>query len=237
MAYELRSKGIFDRQGFKKPTSTSIDYEPPVPIPKRLRTKVQCSKEFVDEVLSKKAKRSFATCSSSLPVLCSKVIHLLPEDSLQKYKDKFLYKHVDPEYFVDSTAEIELKTNFLKPFVNHHLLKFIGMKRKHNPDCVKAFYCNLEITHAGLKNSDYDKFSFVMSISKVVCKNMEMSNSQINQVKFDMRLLHLIVVKILARKPRNSSRVDDRDLYLMWSLTHGVETIGLGSSLIGLSIA
>lgn len=87
------------------------------------------------------------------------------------------------------------------------------------------------------KDSDYDKVSFVMSISKVVCKNMEMSNLRIHQVKFDMRLLHLIVVKILARKPRNSSRVDDSDLYLMWSLTHGVETIRLGSSLIGLSIA
>lgn len=153
--------------------------------------------------------------------MCSKVVHLLPEDKLQKYQDKFLYKLVDPEYFVDSTTEVELRTNFLKPFADNHILKFIVMKRKYNPDYAKSFYCNLEITHAGLesrfknkvvkfdyydfhmyfgmsyngsdmsiaKGYDYDTVYFLMSISKFVCENIDMSNLQISQVKFDIRLL------------------------------------------------
>lgn len=117
-------------------------------------------------------------------------------------------------------------TNFLKPFVDNHLLKFIGMESKYNLDYVKAFYCNLELITAlfesrfkkkvvkfdysdynkylGLsydgsnmfvsKSSDYDKISFLLSISKSVCENMEMSNFGISQLKFCMHLLHWIVV-------------------------------------------
>lgn len=47
-----------------------------------------------------------------------------------------------------------------------------------------------------------------------------MSNLRISEIKFGMRLLHWMVVKILARKPTNSSRDDDNDLFFMWSLTH-----------------
>lgn len=54
-----------------------------------------------------------------MTILCSKVAHLFPEDSLQKYQDKFLYKTVDPKYFVDATAEAELKTKFLKTFADN----------------------------------------------------------------------------------------------------------------------
>lgn len=77
---------------------------------------------------------------------------MLPKDNLQKYQDNFHYKPVDPEYFVNATTEVELKTKFLKPFANNNLLKFIGMKRKYNPDYVKAFYFNLELTSVGLES-------------------------------------------------------------------------------------
>lgn len=152
MAYELGYIIRFERQKSKKPTSTSINFEPQVPVPKRVITKVQGNKASVDGVLRKKEKISSATCSlnSYLALLCSKVIDLLPEDILQKYQDKFLYKPVDPEYYVDAISDIELRTNFLKPFADNHLMKFIGMKSKYNLDYVKAFYCNLELTTKGL---------------------------------------------------------------------------------------
>lgn len=221
--------------------------EPLVPIPKRSRKKVQWSKESTNGVLSKRTKCSSGSSSSSLILLHSKVAHLFAEDNLQKYQDKLLYKPVDPRYFIDSTAEVELKTKFLKPFADNNLLTFIGMKRKYNPDLVKAFYCNLELTIVGLesrfknnifkfvysnftkyfdltcegnlsntKKPEYDKALFVLAISKYVCEHMEISNFRISQIKFDMRLLRWIIVKILARKLANSSRDDDNDLFLMW---------------------
>lgn len=177
---------------------------------------------------------------------------MFPEDSLQKYQDKFLYKAVDHGYFVEATAKAELKTKILKPFADNNLLKFIGMKRKYNPYYVNAFYYNMELTFVGLKNrfknkvgkfdysdfnkyfglsyerlnmsnakeSNYDKVSFVLSISKYVCEHMEMSNLSISHIEFDMRLLHWIVVKILARKLTNSRRNDHNDLFFIWILTH-----------------
>lgn len=85
MAYELGYIIRFERQKSKKPTSTSINFEPQVPVPKRVITKVQGNKASVDGVLRKKEKISSATCSlnSYLALLCSKVIDLLPEDILQ----------------------------------------------------------------------------------------------------------------------------------------------------------
>lgn len=121
----------------------------------------------------KKAKRSFDISSSSLPLLCSKVAHLLLEDSLQKYQDKFPYKLNDPEYFVDAASEAELKAKFLKPFAENDLLKLIGMKKIYNPDYVKALYYNLELTIAGLESRfknkvvkfDYSDFNKYFGLS------------------------------------------------------------------------
>lgn len=53
-----------------------------------------------------------------------------------------------------------------------------------------------------------------------------MSNLRVSEIKFGMRLLHWIVVKILARKPTNSSRDDDNGLFFMWSLTHNQKQLG-----------
>lgn len=157
MAYELCYKASFEQQKSKRPVSTSISSPPP--LPKRSRTKVQGRKAFVDGVLNKKSNRSFGSGSSnfSIPLLCSKVIHLLPGDSLQRYQEMFFKKLVDPEYYVDLSAEVELRAKFLKPFGDHNLLKFTGMKKKYNPNYVKAFYYNLELTTVGLESRFKDK--------------------------------------------------------------------------------
>lgn len=66
--------------------------------------------------------------------------------------------------------------------------------------------------------SKYDRISFVLFISKVVCENPAMSNFGISQVKFDMHQLHWIIVKILYMKPKNWGRPNDIELYLIWDL-------------------
>ncbi|KAI5424886.1 hypothetical protein KIW84_030896 [Lathyrus oleraceus] len=130
MSYEYGYHGRLDKQKNKQ---LVVDYESPSPIPKRSRTKVQGSKASTYGVFSKKVKRPSDSCSSFMAKLCGNVAHLLPEDSLQKYIDKFLYKLVDPEPYVNSPAKAELKTKFLKPFTDNNMLSFIGMNRKYNP--------------------------------------------------------------------------------------------------------
>ncbi|KAI5442053.1 hypothetical protein KIW84_011209 [Lathyrus oleraceus] len=65
---------------------------------------------------------------------------------------------------------------------------------------------------------EYDRVCFFLSISKYVCDNPAMLNFGISQVKFDMRLLHWIIVNILYMKHNNWGKVDDNDLYLMLAL-------------------
>lgn len=130
------------------------------------------------------------------------------------------------------------------------------MNRKYNPDYVKAFYYNLELTTPGLqskfknkivkfgyydfinyfgmrsegtnvsnsKGKHYEKVVFVLYISKHVCEHVEMSNLRVRQIKFGMRLIHWVIVKILARKPDNSNRADDNGLFLMWCLIYNIKT-------------
>lgn len=45
-----------------------------------------------------------------------------------------------------------------------------------------------------------------------------MGNFHICQVKFEIRILHWIAVKILFQKTHNWEIVDDHDLYMMWFL-------------------
>lgn len=134
-----------------------VEYDSPPLIPKRSITKVQANKASTDGVSSKKEKWSSNTGLSSLDKLCGNVAHLLPADSLQKYNDNFVYKLVDSEYYVNSYAENELKTKFLKPFDDKNILTFISLNRKYNPDYVKAFQCNLESTTSGLQSRFKDR--------------------------------------------------------------------------------
>ncbi|KAL5078236.1 hypothetical protein RYX36_017220, partial [Vicia faba] len=72
--------------------------------------------------------------------------------------------------------------------------------------------------NVSVRFSDYDRVPYVLNISKFFCENPAMSNFGIGQVKFDMRLLHLIIVKIIYKKTMNLGSVNDNDIYLMWLL-------------------
>lgn len=51
---------------------------------------------------------------------------------------------------MDMDAEREIDIDFLKPFEDHILLKFIGLHMKFNPDNVKAFYHRMGIVSGGI---------------------------------------------------------------------------------------
>lgn len=51
------------------------------------------------------------------------------------------------------------------------------------------------------RSPDYDKVLYVLSIYKSMFENMGISNIPISQVRFDMHILHWIIIKILYRKP------------------------------------
>lgn len=97
--------------------------------------------------------------------LCHKVKHLLPEDNLQLYQDKFMNKHFGPKYYVNVSSKTKLRTKFFLPFDRANLLNFIGLKKKYNPNYVKAFYYNLVVFPAGLESRFKDKIvKFTYSI-------------------------------------------------------------------------
>lgn len=160
-------------------------------------------------------------------------------------------KLIQSKYFVNKRVESDLKVKFLQPFAKHNLQKFIRLNKNFNPHHVKFFYCNLELTTAGLvskfknrvvkfnyidfathfglksvgmdvcvsKSSQYERIFFVQSISKYVFGDrLDMANFHISQVKFEMRILHWIIVKVFYRKPSKWGKVDDFNFYLMWDI-------------------
>lgn len=70
---------------------------------------------------------------------------------------------------------------------------------------------------------NYEKVTFVLDISKPFYEHMETSNLSVRQIKFGMRLIHWVIVKILTRKLGNSSKADDNDLFLMWCLIYNTK--------------
>ncbi|KAL5098322.1 hypothetical protein RYX36_002649, partial [Vicia faba] len=48
---------------------------------------------------------------------------------------------------------------------------------------------------SGTKMGDFNKVNIVLDISKHVCGKLSMENFPISQVKFNMRILHWIIVK------------------------------------------
>lgn len=192
MASHFPQKSFSDKQQGKRPMpSSNISHSQ---ITKRTRTKVKVIKVTPDDRVVKKkyAKSQF------LEALCHKVKHIVPKDSLQVYQEKFLNKLVDPEYYVDSSIEVELRDKFLKPFGFHHLLKLIGLNRKYNlvrtltgvesrfkVKVIKFNYMDfakyLGLAYDGYnmdisRSSNYDRIYFVLSISKSVCENPAMLN-------------------------------------------------------------
>lgn len=66
--------------------------------------------------MSKKSIKNSSSSNQAISALCYKVKHLLSEDSLKVYSEKFLNKPIELEYYVDTSSEIEFRAKFLKPF-------------------------------------------------------------------------------------------------------------------------
>lgn len=58
---------------------------------------------------------------------------------------------IEVKYYVDRAVESKIKIDVLQPFVNHGLLKFIGLHKKFNRNNVKELYCNVKVTRGGLR--------------------------------------------------------------------------------------
>ncbi|KAL5074970.1 hypothetical protein RYX36_013954, partial [Vicia faba] len=91
--------------------------------PKKSRSTVQASTSAPYGKLKKNPYRI-----QTAEALSHKVKSLLLVDSLKRYQENFLDKHVDPEYYVDATSQNELRMKFLQPFSYANLLTFIGLK-------------------------------------------------------------------------------------------------------------
>lgn len=113
---------------------------------------MQESKDSYDGKMSKKSSKNSSSSNQAISALCYKVKHLLSEDSLKVYSEKFLNKPIELEYYVDTSSEIEFRAKFLKPFPDHKLLKFIGLNKIFNPNHVKEFYYNLERTNVVIES-------------------------------------------------------------------------------------
>lgn len=61
--------------------------------------------------------------------MCHKVKHLFPEENLKLYFEKFLNKPIEPDYYVNKSAKVDLRVKFLQPFAEHDLLRFIGLNK------------------------------------------------------------------------------------------------------------
>jgi len=69
----------------------------------------------------------------------------------------------------------------------------------------------------------YDKSSFVNSISKACIAPLEYSNFSVMQLKFDDRILHWIIAKMIICKQNNFGRIDNFDLQVMWLIKNRIK--------------
>lgn len=209
MSSSLPHNFLSKKQKGKRQVSPSS--QSPPPIPKKAQTKIQASKDSPGIQVTKNASMQ-STKNQTISSICRKVKHMWPEENLKLYSKKFLNKPIEHEYYVDKTAEVDLRVKFLKPFSNHKLMNFICLNKKFNPHHVNTFYCNIELTttrmesrfkdrvvkfgyhdfttHFGLKIDrmsisiskalEYDRISFVQSISKYVFYHLGMDNFHIS---------------------------------------------------------
>lgn len=137
-----------------------------------------------------------------------------------------LSKKYNPDYVIAFYCNLVrtpggIKSRFKNKVVRFHytdFTKYLGLT---------SFYQSV----TGVKMTKYDRVSFVISISKFVVENLGMSNFPIGQVKFNMRILHQIFVKVFYMKPKNWGRDDEFYLYIMWVLFNNYALNGQVSSL------
>jgi hypothetical protein len=71
--------------------------------------------------------------------------------------------------------------------------------------------------------ADYDKVSFVQSISKTCIAPLEYSNFSAMQLKCVDRILHWIIVKIIICKQDNFGKIDNFDLQVLWLIKNRIK--------------
>jgi len=71
--------------------------------------------------------------------------------------------------------------------------------------------------------ADYDKVSFVQSISKSCIAPLEFSNFSVMQLKCDDKILHWIIAKVIICKQDNFGRIDNFDLQVMWLIKNRIK--------------
>lgn len=137
---------------------------------------------------------------------------------LQLFDDHFLLKFISLHKRFNLTMEIlcQAKVTRAKLEVKSH-----GRLIEFTHEDFKTHF-GLEFRGMEVCSSNAPVFNiaeFVRMILKSLFKDhLDTSNFQINQIKCEMCMLHLVVIKILYMKPMNWARVDDLDLYLMWLL-------------------
>lgn len=107
---------------------------------------------------------------------------------------KYNPNHVKAFYYNLKVTSIGLESVFCNQVIKFTLDDFkhhFGLDSKGNEMYI-------------LNSSDFDRTEFVNSISKFVfIDHLNLTDFHISQVKFEMRILHWIVVKFLYRKPYN----------------------------------
>lgn len=93
----------------------------------------------------------------TLDALVIKARHMLFEDDYKKYVEKFFYKPIEVEYYVD---KVIVKINFPQPLEYHNFLKFIGLNKNFNPKTVKFFYSQVKFIRKVLECHIFGIFFF-----------------------------------------------------------------------------
>lgn len=67
------------------------------------------------------------------------------------YVETFLNKPIEVEYYIGKVVKTNIGIDFLQPFENCGLLKFIGLHKMYNPHHVKSFYYYMNYTQVGIE--------------------------------------------------------------------------------------
>ena len=173
----------------------------------------------------------------------------------ERYFDSFQSRDIiDPKYLDEGFFESE---NFdcYQVFKNYDLLEFMTIRKRHFPDLVRLFYCNLEIRDGCIYSEvkkvpiviDQGLFYNITKLSsdgepfegrivddwkmdysnldarKMICvEGADMSGRLLaGSIKFECRVMHYIISRILHPRLTNLAQPTEEDIILMWALLTG----------------
>ena len=161
---------------------------------------------------------------------------------------------IDPKYLDTGFFESE-EFDCYQVFKNYDLLDFMSIKKRHFPDLVRLFYCNLDIRDECIYSEvkkvpiviDQGLFYHITSLSsdgepfegrivddwkldyspldarQMICvEGAAMSGRLLaGSIKFDCRVMHYIISRILHPRLTNLAQPTEEDIILMWALLTG----------------